>query len=88
MKSEGADSFWVQVADAEPFVWHTDEALTWDDQLVRVTGTRDAAEFRLEPNRTVWVRFYARDSGTLLDRLMLEELPVDYPSYPSVPNNN
>lgn len=81
-----ADSFWVQVGDDEPFVWHLDGSQSWTTQVVRQPGRIRPYIFPGTSDEII-VRFFARESGTLLDSVQLNKLTSDYQSYPSAPHN-
>lgn len=62
------DSFWVQVNDAAPVLWHVPRSTTWRTTTVRDAATRDTAQFAFDAGENR-LTFYAREAGTFIDQV-------------------
>lgn len=65
-----ADSFWVQIGERDPFIWHITNGAEWAERSVNAAGSSDPYEFEWTGG-DLEVRLFARDSGTLIDWLKL-----------------
>jgi len=64
-----SDSFWVQVNGNAPILWDVPQSSSWTDHVVRDGRSGQDLVFGLRQG-TNTLRFYQRDSGTLLDKFV------------------